>query len=65
MPPPSITEHLPVPHCDKGLTKLRHHLCPCDQEALNCKAVVKVHFDGRRPTVKDAEGAPEAGGKAD
>lgn len=38
----------PCPKCDRGLIKLRHHLCPCDQEKLNCKAVVKVKLGVRR-----------------
>ena len=37
-----IQNFYPCPKCDKGLLKLRHHLCPCDQEKCNAKAVVKV-----------------------
>jgi len=56
----------PCPKCDRGYVKLRHHLCPCDAAALNCKAVVRVRFGVRRrrtPTAAQArEGAPAAGG---
>lgn len=34
----------PCPKCDKGLLKLRHHLCPCDQETVHAKSVVKVKY---------------------
>jgi len=52
----------PCPKCDKGYIKLRHHLCPCDQEALNCKAVVKVRFGVRRSRGASSVAAAEAGG---
>jgi ribosomal protein L32 len=54
----------PCPKCDRGYIKLRHHLCPCDAEKLNCKAVVKVRFGIRRRSRGAAEGeapAPPAG----
>ena len=51
----------PCPKCDKGYIKLRHHLCPCDQEKLNCKAVVKVRFGVRRSRGASSVAA-EAGG---
>ena len=54
----------PCPKCDRGYIKLRHHLCPCDAEKLNCKAVVKVRYGIRRRSRSAAEGeapAPPAG----
>jgi len=32
----------PCPKCDSGYLKLRHHLCPCDQEKANISGVKKV-----------------------
>jgi len=54
----------PCPKCDKGFLKLRHHLCPCDQEAINAKAVVKVPYSSTvRANVgkEEAEAAAAAG----
>ena len=58
----------PCPKCDRGYIKLRHHLCPCDAVALNCKAVVKVRFGVRRRPRPQAAGEaapPAAGAGAD
>jgi ribosomal protein L32 len=32
----------PCPKCEHGYLKLRHHICPCDQEKMNVSHVVKV-----------------------
>ena len=37
-----ITSFYPCPKCDKGLLKLRHHICPCDQVKLNVSGVKQV-----------------------
>lgn len=56
----------PCPKCAKGLIKLRHHLCPCDQEALNCRAVVKVRYGiaKRRVAAEEAAAAKAAAAAA-
>ena len=38
----NLLNFYPCPKCDKGLLKLRHHLCPCDQEKANISGVKKV-----------------------
>jgi ribosomal protein L32 len=43
----------PCPKCDHGYLKLRHHICPCDQESLKCKAVVKINYDGTKKVPRD------------
>ena len=43
-----IQHFYPCPKCEKGLLKLRHHLCPCDQDTCNAQAVVKVRAAGSR-----------------
>ncbi len=37
-----VQNFYPCPKCEKGLLKLRHHLCPCDQEGMNIVGVRKV-----------------------
>ena len=38
----NLLNFYPCPKCDKGLLKLRHHLCPCDMEKANISGVKKV-----------------------
>ena len=39
------TSHIyPCPKCDKGLLKLRHHVCPCDQERAGVNGIVRVSY---------------------
>jgi ribosomal protein L32 len=39
------TPHIyPCPKCDKGLLKLRHHVCPCDQERAGVNGIVRVTY---------------------
>jgi ribosomal protein L32 len=38
----NVQNFYPCPKCDKGLLKLRHHVCPCDQENANVCGVRKV-----------------------
>ena len=43
--PQNALNFYPCPKCDQPggpFLKLRHHLCPCDQEKLNCVGVRKV-----------------------
>jgi len=56
----------PCPKCDKGFLKLRHHLCPCDQEAINAKSVVKIKYAAATPAKGAAPASPaaDADGKA-
>ena len=37
-----VQNFYPCPKCEKGLLKLRHHVCPCDQELANVCGVRKV-----------------------
>ena len=39
-----VQNFYPCPKCEKGLLKLRHHVCPCDQEKANVCGVRKVRF---------------------
>ena len=43
-----LTNFYPCPKCDKGLLKLRHHICPCDQMKLNVSGVKQVRWAGAR-----------------
>ena len=45
----------PCMRCDKGLLKLRHHLCPCDLEKVKAKNVVRVSYGDKGPL----QGAPK------
>lgn len=38
----NVQNFYPCPKCEKGLVKLRHHLCPCDQSKINVASVMKV-----------------------
>ncbi len=47
-----LTNFYPCPKCEKGLLKLRHHICPCDQLKLNVSGVKQVRWrqaGGRAP----------------
>jgi ribosomal protein L32 len=49
--PQNALNFYPCPKCDTPggpFLKLRHHLCPCDQEKLNCVGVRKVRARRRR-----------------
>ena len=48
----------PCPKCAKGLMKLRHHLCPCDQDAVGANGVVRVAYGSPPPPAAPA--APPA-----
>ena len=37
-----LNNFYPCPKCEKGLLKLRHHICPCDQLKLNVAGVKQV-----------------------
>ena len=39
-----VQNFYPCPKCEKGLLKLRHHVCPCDQEKANVCGVRKVCY---------------------
>lgn len=61
----AVTKHLRDKHnfypcfrCDKGLLKLRHHLCPCDLEKVKASNIVKVHY-GAKPRNKPATAPAE------
>jgi len=54
-----VTHFYPCPKCDKGLLKLRHHICPCDQVKLNVSGVKQVR-KGREGAVKGAGSAAAA-----
>lgn len=54
----------PCPKCDKGLLKLRHHLCPCDQEALNLPNVVRVAYPGAAKAASGGAGGAGGAGAA-
>lgn len=51
----NVTNFYPCPKCDKGLVKLRHHLCPCDQGKLNVASIMKVRRGALR-RVKEGGG---------
>jgi hypothetical protein len=53
----------PCPKCDKGLMKVRHHLCPCDQDKVNATGVVKVRY-GTGTASGPAAGTPAGDGAA-
>jgi len=53
--PFSLQSFYPCPKCDKGLLKLRHHLCPCDQQAVNLPNVVKVQYPRAAPAASGGE----------
>ena len=38
----NVQNFYPCPKCEKGFLKLRHHVCPCDQERANVCGVRKV-----------------------
>jgi len=42
----AVAHMYPCPKCDKGLVKLRHHLCPCDQDRAGANGVVRVTYGG-------------------
>ena len=46
----NLLNFYPCPKCEKGFLKLRHHLCPCDQEKAHISGVkrVRVRGAGRR-----------------
>jgi hypothetical protein len=49
----------PCPKFDKSLLKLRHHLCPCDQEKANIGGIVKHAYAAAKKAAA-AEAAPAA-----
>lgn len=51
-----ITHFYPCPKCTKGLMKLRHHVCPCDQEKMNFLGVKKITYHA----MKKADPSPAA-----
>ena len=53
-----VTHFYPCPKCDKGLLKLRHHICPCDQVTLNVSGVKQVRKGRGPPTRKRAQAQP-------
>ena len=55
----NISHFYPCMKCDKGLLKLRHHLCPCDLEKVNAKNVVRVAY-GEGPTGREPKRKAEA-----
>jgi hypothetical protein len=59
-----LENYYPCPKCDHGYLKLRHHICPCDQEKINCKAVVKVAY-GTAPTKEEAAAKPADAAKTE
>jgi hypothetical protein len=50
----------PCPKCEKGMMKLRHHICPCDQDKIGAAGVVRVTYTGtaRRRPAAPAAAAP-------
>lgn len=56
-----IQHFYPCPKCTKGLLKLRHHICPCDQEAMNYVGVKKVSYASLRRAEAAAPATPGAG----
>jgi len=40
----NLLNFYPCPKCDKDFLKLRHHLCPCDQEKANISGVKKARW---------------------
>ena len=51
-----IHHFYPCMRCDRGLLKLRHHLCPCDLEKVKAKNIIRVSY-GEGPRA----GAPKPG----
>jgi ribosomal protein L32 len=55
----------PCPKCPKGLVKLRHHICPCDQEKANFMGIKKVQYlSVRKAPAEKGKGAEGAAGAA-
>jgi ribosomal protein L32 len=40
----ALAHTYPCPKCDRGLVKMRHHLCPCDQDKVGAAGVVRVSY---------------------
>ena len=44
-----IISHIyPCPKCSKGLLKMRHHICPCDQEKIGVNGIVRITNKGEK-----------------
>ena len=43
-----ISHIYPCPKCSKGLLKMRHHICPCDQDKLGSNGVVRISSSGEK-----------------
>ena len=44
-----IISHIyPCPKCSKGLLKMRHHICPCDQDKIGVNGVVRITNSGEK-----------------
>lgn len=57
----NIAHFYPCMRCDRGLLKLRHHLCPCDLEKVKAKNVVRVAY-GEGPLAGDPQPGRRRGG---
>ena len=44
----AISHIYPCPKCSKGLLKMRHHICPCDQDKLGSNGVVRISTNGEK-----------------
>lgn len=62
--PPCAQSLYPCPKCEKGYMKVRHHLCPCDQEKVNATGVVKVRY-GTGTSTSTTAAAPAAAAAPD
>jgi hypothetical protein len=58
VPPCAPQNFYPCPKCDKGLLKLRHHVCPCDQEKIGANGIVRVTYGTKKAAEAPAGGAP-------
>ena len=46
----ALAHTYPCPKCDRGLVKMRHHLCPCDQDKVGAAGVVRVSYGSSSQT---------------
>ena len=40
----NLSHLYPCPKCDHGYLKVRHHMCPCDQEKVGVNGIIKVTY---------------------